>query len=244
MRDQDFVKFSFSKSFGGNFDTFYQVKKKILDDQESRIRKALAKVERNQEIQKRRRTNKEIPSVAVLGYTNSGKTSLIKSLTHDSRLVPEDRLFATLNVSSHQLHLSSADVLLIDTVGFISEIPTTFVHCFKSTLGEICSADLLVHVVDSSHPESEVQIETVSQTLAELNVPQKLISTMITVSNKIDKVGDISDCRGMPVSATDRIGLDQLKAEIERRIVENTERLHLKIRYVTGGRGTKIHNVY
>jgi len=178
----------------------------------------------------------QIPSVAIIGYTNCGKTSLIKALTHDSKLVPEDRLFATLDVSVHMVNLpSNLKVLLIDTIGFITAIPTTLVHSFRSTLSEICSADLLVHVTDCSHPDWKSQVETVQDTLRQINVPEKLIASMIEVSNKVDKLDKqlqanlVQENRHL-ISATSRIGLDELKSVIEKAIVANTDRLMFSIR--------------
>ena len=222
----------FSERYGGNYDSYYQVKKTIIDNQERRLKKALATIEKNRQIRRSNRVNSEIPSVAIVGYTNSGKTSLIKALTLDSKINPEDRLFATLDVTTHAANLSpNFKALLIDTIGFISEMPIHFIHCFKSTLSEICFANVLVHVIDSSHPDKEAQIVTVHDTLKQINVPEKLLSSMIIVNNKIDKVDKI-DSTGevFSISTTKRIGLDELKEKIEKRIVENTDRIQLRIR--------------
>ncbi|KAJ6225029.1 hypothetical protein RDWZM_003574 [Blomia tropicalis] len=239
MKECDFSQFTIASSFGGGFDTFYQIKKKLIQEQESKLNTLLEKVELNNQLNKHHRLRMQIPSVAIIGYTNCGKTSLIKSLTHDSKLKPEDKLFATLNVSTHQVNLpSNLKVLLIDTIGFITEIPTALIHSFRSTLSEISSADMLVHVTDCSHPDYKQQIETVHKTLRDLEVPEKLISTMLEVHNKVDKLGpDIKleneDC--LLISATERIGLDELKQSIEKGVINNTDRLTFDIRVPNGG---------
>ena len=231
MQECDFSQFSMSKSFGGNFDTFYQIKKQVIQERESRLKRALSSITTAYEVKRKHRTTLEIPTVAVVGYTNSGKTSLIKALSHDNSLQPEDRLFATLDVTTHSITLpSKMKALLIDTIGFISEIPTTLVHCFRSTLREICTANLIVHVVDASHPNRHQQIETVHQTLKEIEVPEKLFQTMIEVSNKVNKLSDPIDIDGLAISATERIGLDELTRQIQKSLIENTERLAFEIR--------------
>ncbi|KAH9505936.1 putative GTP-binding protein 6 [Dermatophagoides farinae] len=237
LQECDFSQFSFSKSFGGNFDTFYQIKKQIIQERESRLKRSLSTVTNAYEIKRKNRTTMEIPTVAVVGYTNSGKTSLIKALSHDTSLQPEDRLFATLDVTTHQITLpSKMKALLIDTIGFISEIPTTLVHCFRSTLREICTANLIVHVVDASHPNRYEQINTVHQTLKEIEVPEKLLQTMIKVSNKVDKLSiPIDNIDGIAISATERIGLDKLARQIQKGLIENTERLAFEMRVANGG---------
>ncbi|KPM09583.1 ankyrin repeat domain-containing protein 49-like [Sarcoptes scabiei] len=234
----DFQNFSLSQSFGGNFDTFYQIKKRVIQERESQLKDKLSKITQSYAVKRKNRASLEIPTVAIVGYTNSGKTSLIKALTNNDEIVPEDRLFATLDVTNHQITLpSKLKALLIDTIGFISDIPLTLVHCFKSTLTEICNADLIVHVVDASHPNRSKQIETVQNTLKEIDVPSKLIETMIEVSNKIDKVpeSEIEKFDGLTISATEKINLNELVKKIENRIITNTDRLALKLKVLNGG---------
>lgn len=219
----------------GNFDNAYlQNKKDILQSLEHRLKKSLTEIVNTYNNKRSNRSTLEIPSVAVVGYTNCGKTSLIKALTHDPSLTPQNCLFATLDVTTHQLWLPSTKMkcLMIDTIGFISNIPISFVHCFRSTLKEICTADLLIHVVDISNPENRFQIDTVHQTLKEIQVPEKLLNTMIEVSNKVDKISeeDLDKCTGIPISATKRIGLDQLIPTMEKRIIKNTDRISLKLK--------------
>ena len=238
MKDENFMQFSISSSFGGNFDTFFEVKKQLIKEKELKLKKLLEKIDQNNALKKQHRMKVQIPSVAIVGYTNCGKTSLIKALTNDARLTPENRLFATLDVSVHMVNLpSNLKAVLIDTIGFISDIPTTLIHSFRSTLSEICSADLLVHVTDSSNPDWRQQVETVHSTLREINVPEKLIDSMVEVSNKVDKISSSEqselakqDGDRLLISTTERIGLDELKGAIERAIIANTDRLMFDIR--------------
>lgn len=218
-----------------NFDnTYYENKKNILQKLENRLKKLLVEIVNTYNNKRSSRKTLEIPSVAVVGYTNCGKTSLIKALTHDPNLTPQNRLFATLDVTTHQLWLPSIKMncLMIDTIGFISDIPLSFVHCFNSTLKEICTADLLIHVVDISNPKHRFQIDIVHQTLKEIKVPEKLLNTMIKVFNKVDKTSedDLHNCTGIPISATKRIGLDQLISMIEKRLIKNTDRIALELK--------------
>lgn len=240
MKDDDFLQFSISSSYGGNFDTFFEVKKQLIKKKELKLKKLLEKIDQTNLLKKQHRMKVQIPSVAIVGYTNSGKTSLIKALTKNAKLTPENRLFATLDVSVHMVHLPShLNAVLIDTIGFISDIPTTLIHSFRSTLSEICTADLLVHVTDSSHPDRKQQIETVHSTLRAINVPERLIESMIEVSNKVDKVDSAKQSELLSqdggdrlhlISTTERIGLDELRSSIEKALIANTDRLMFEIR--------------
>lgn len=131
----------------------------------------------------------QINSIAVVGYTNAGKTSLIKALTNDSSLFPEDKLFATLDVTSHAGILPrNIKVLYMDTIGFISDIPPTLIASFSAVLEEVLVSDVVVHVRDISHPDTGAQKIAVLKQLAELNLPAKLTDNIVEVCNKIDKV--------------------------------------------------------
>ena len=228
--------------YKGNFSTYFQETKDLIHEREQKLIKALEKVEKNNQLMKQRRMKFQIPTVAVIGYTNCGKTSLIKALTHDSILVPQDRLFATLSVSHHLTRLpSNVEVLLIDTIGFITEIPTALIHSFKTTLTEIKTADAIVHVIDCSHPRWQTQRDIVISTLEEIDVPSKLLDSIIEVSNKVDKLDrkildqlmeNKNKINQLLVSATERIGLDELKEVIEKEVMVNTERMKFKIRYL------------
>lgn len=159
---------------------------------------------------RRRRKDLRFPTVAVVGYTNCGKTSLIKALTGDESMSPRDQLFATLDVTVHEATMPcNLRALFVDTVGFISDIPTNLIASFKATLEDAATADVLVHVRDINNPDHEKQSENVLATLRRLGVPQEKLESMITLGNKIDLV-DPTEWKGLkeqenlvPVSATE-----------------------------------------
>ena len=159
---------------------------------------------------RRRRKDLRFPTVAVVGYTNCGKTSLIKALTGDESMSPRDQLFATLDVTVHEAVMpSNLSALFVDTVGFISDIPTNLIASFSATLEDAATADVLIHVRDISNPDHEMQSKNVLGTLRRLGVPENKLDSMITLGNKIDLV-DPAEWKGLkerenlvPVSATE-----------------------------------------
>ncbi|CAD5226551.1 unnamed protein product [Bursaphelenchus okinawaensis] len=127
--------------------------------------------------------------VAVIGYTNAGKTSLIKSLTGAAHICGENRLFATLDTTIHPALLPSRNrIILADTIGFISDLPIGLIASFEATLRHVKKADLLVHIQDLSHPNLKAQKQNVMETLQGLQLPSHLLDNMINVGNKIDKL--------------------------------------------------------
>jgi GTP-binding protein HflX len=134
---------------------------------------------------KRRRIEREIPIVSIIGYTNAGKSTLLNSLTKSSVFV-EDKLFATLDTASRRLRFpKERDVVVTDTVGFIRDLPKDLVTAFRATLEELEDADLLLHVIDASNPHFEQQIESVEKILSDLHLNEK---SRLLVFNKTDKV--------------------------------------------------------
>ena len=168
---------------------------------------------RQRDLLRRRREDLRFPTVAIVGYTNCGKTSLIKALTGDESMSPRDQLFATLDVTVHEAVMpSNLRTLFVDTVGFISDIPTNLIASFSATLEDAASADVLVHVRDISNPDHEKQSKNVLETLRRLGVPEEKLDSMITLGNKIDLV-DPAEWKGLkerenlvPVSATEGDG--------------------------------------
>lgn len=177
----------------------------------------LVKIERQRSI--RRKHRRDVPKAALVGYTNVGKSSLLNALA-DSRVFVENRLFATLDATIRSMDLEDKGrVLLIDTVGFIRKLPHHLVATFRSTLEESREADILLHVVDVSHPEFEEQMATVRSVLKDLDLHRKPV---ITVFNKVDRVSGGEDLtlyrRRYPdavfTSALKGMGLNELKSEI------------------------------
>lgn len=223
---------------GGPGETYIEIKKRLLQDKERKLKNQLIKLKSQRELLRNNRKNLEIPTVAVVGYTNAGKTSLIKALTKEDKLEPRNVLFATLDVTVHAGFLPSGlKVLFIDTVGFLSDIPTNLIHAFIATLEDALQADLLIHIQDVSHPDLKAQKENVLDTLKSISLPEKLLENMITVGNKIDLVPelvpDMDDC--LPVSSTTGFGLRDLIFKIEDSIIRATGQVFIKIRVPNGG---------
>lgn len=154
--------------------------RRIVRDKIAFLREKLDKIERQSETQRKGRT--QLVRVALVGYTNVGKSTLMRLLSK-SDVFAENKLFATVDSTVRKVVINGIPFLLTDTVGFIRKLPHSLVECFKSTLDEIREADLLLHVVDISHPASHEQIEVVNDTLAEIGAGDK---PMIMVYNKVD----------------------------------------------------------
>lgn len=151
------------------------------------LKKAINRVRSYRETQRKKRLTTGLPLVAIIGYTNTGKSTLLNRLTHADALV-EDKLFATLDTTVRRLMLQNGiEVLISDTVGFINKLPTTLIAAFRATLEETTYAHLLLHVVDASQPRPERQIESTTEILSELHLNEK---PMIIVFNKVDLVKD------------------------------------------------------
>ncbi|KAL7396698.1 hypothetical protein ABVT39_010205 [Epinephelus coioides] len=154
-----------------------------------------------------------------------GKTTLIKALTGDSGLQPRNQLFATLDVTVHAGQLPShMTVLYVDTIGFLSQLPHQLIDSFSATLEDIKHSDLLVHVRDISHPETVNQKVNVLNVLKNLQIPDRLMNSMIEVHNKIDLVDNyhLTELNALPISALEERGLDELRKAVEEEIVNST----------------------
>ena len=183
---------------GGGFNAKGPGEKKIeldrrhIEGEISKLKNEIAKINRSKETQKRRRLNENIPLVALVGYTNAGKsatmnTILSKYMNNEEKLVYEENmLFATLNTSVRRVKLkSNQEFLLSDTVGFVSDLPHHLVNSFKSTLNEVLDATLLLHIVDISNPFYKSQIETTNEVLASLGANHINTIYVFTKSDKL-----------------------------------------------------------
>lgn len=223
-----------ARYIGGSGETLYEVQQRLLKEREMKIRSALDKLRRKRHLLRSQRKHKEFPVVSVLGYTNCGKTTLIKALTGDSGLQPRNQLFATLDVTVHAGQLPShMTVLYVDTIGFLSQLPHQLIDSFSATLEDIKLSDLLVHVRDISHPETVNQKANVLNVLKNLQIPDSLMNSMVEVHNKIDLTEnyEASDPKALPVSALKEYGLNDLKRVVEEEILNSTGRhvLDLKV---------------
>ena len=201
----------------------------------SKLKEELEQVRRVRGVQRERRIKNEVPVVAIVGYTNAGKSTLLNKLT-GSDIPANDRLFDTLDTTTRTLEISdTCTVLISDTVGFISKLPHHLVEAFKATLEELSFADLLLHVIDGSNPEWRQQAEVVDALIRELGAEQ---TPRIEVFNKADRyTGDIlphgEDI--VTVSARTGTGLDQLITRIGKRLDAGAHKVILRLPYSQGG---------
>lgn len=171
---------------GGPGETQLEVDRRRVRQRIGDVKAELEKVRKHRNLYRQRRAAAGVPVVALVGYTNAGKSTLLNALTR-ARVLSEDKLFATLDPTSRRLVLPSGQhVLLTDTVGFIQKLPPTLIAAFRATLEELESADLLLHVVDVTHPKGYEQGQTVLGVLAELGLAEVPI---VTALNKIDRLG-------------------------------------------------------
>jgi GTPase len=178
-----------SKQYGGigtkgPGETQIETDRRIIRDRISHLKDKLKKIESTRETQSRGRV--ELARIALVGYTNAGKSTLFNILTK-AGVLSEDKLFATLDSTTRTLNLTNDKVLISDTVGFIRKLPANLVASFKSTLKEVRDADIILHVIDLSHPFYEDHIKVVEETLKDLGAENKIL---IKVFNKIDLVSD------------------------------------------------------
>lgn len=178
---------------GGPGETQIEADRRIIADRITRIRRQLENVTRTRSLHRANRQKAPYPIVALVGYTNAGKSTLFNRLT-DADVMAEDMLFATLDPTMRSITLASGKkIILSDTVGFISELPTSLVAAFRATLEEVLEADVIIHVRDASHPDSEIQKTDVEKVLADLGVetapidsPREGLTPIIEAMNKTD----------------------------------------------------------
>ena len=175
---------------GGPGETQIEADRRAIDDHLNRLRKQMAKVVKTRALHRASRAKVPFPIVALVGYTNAGKSTLFNRLT-GAEVFVKDMLFATLDPTMRKIMLPSGDeIIMSDTVGFISDLPTELVASFRATLEEVLDADLIVHVRDISHEQSEEQAMDVRKILTTLGVPED--APMVEVWNKIDLLDEDS----------------------------------------------------
>ncbi|XP_034287297.1 putative GTP-binding protein 6 isoform X1 [Pantherophis guttatus] len=227
-----------SRYIMGSGETFMEIQLRLLKEKEVKIRKALRKLKKNRSLLRKQRKKSEFPIISVMGYTNCGKTTLIKSLTGDAKLQPRDQLFATLDITAHAGYLPSRlTVLYVDTIGFLSQLPHNLVESFSATLEDVACSDLIVHVRDVSHPETSLQKKTVLSVLKNLNIPNHLLESIIEVHNKVDLVDRYQpeEQNAIVTSALLGYGLKELKEEIEARVLKGTGKKNMTIKINLSG---------
>ena len=215
----------------------------------SRLESELEQVRQVRGVQRERRMKNSVPVVAIVGYTNAGKSTLLNQLT-GAGIPANNRLFDTLDTTSRQLKVSdNLDVILSDTVGFIAKLPHHLVEAFQATLEELEYADLLLHVIDVSDPYLEQHIAVVNRLIAKLAKPG---TPVLKVYNKVDRVYSEEIPRGkntVAISAKKGVNMDGLLKAIEQALEKSRHHVLLRFPYAKGGMvdtlhsGAKVHSV-
>lgn len=192
--------------------------RRLIHDRIGWLKEELSAVKRHRDVARQQRDRNHVPTAAIVGYTNAGKSTLLNRLT-DAGILAEDKLFATLDPTTRSLKLPGGEkILLTDTVGFIRKLPHNLIEAFKSTLEEAKYSDIILHVVDGSNPQMDMQMYVVYETLRELGICDKI---MVTVFNKMDAVDsevilrDISSDYQVRISAKTGEGIDELLSLLE-----------------------------
>lgn len=215
-----------------------EMDRRLINSRVAQLNRELKEVQRHREVNRQQRKRSGIPVVAVVGYTNAGKSTLLNHLTN-AEVLEEDKLFATLDPTTRILELTNHQkVLMTDTVGFIRKLPHHLIDAFRSTLEEAKYADIILHVVDASNPQMDKQMYIVYDTLRNLEVEGKKI---ITAFNKTDRIGqpeplhDFRAERTVHISAKYGDGLEDLKNILEEILREEKDILECRIPYRDAG---------
>ena len=219
----------------GPGETQLEVDRRAIRNKLADLKEKIEQISENRQLYRTRRKREALPVVALVGYTNAGKSTLLRALSGADVLV-ENKLFATLDPTTRKVELPAGEeVLFTDTVGFIQRLPTALVAAFKATLEEIHDADVLVHVVDATHPNRREQIQAVAQTLDELGIEEKPV---ITALNKIDKLPP-DEVAALPfadypnavaIAAAEGRGLDRLLQTVQDVLSKDEDRVRLRVR--------------
>ena len=236
---------------GGPGETQIEADRRLIRDRMARIRRELEQVKRTRALHRGRRQRAPWPVIALVGYTNAGKSTLFNRMTGEA-VMAEDLLFATLDPTMRQVTIPGFDkAILSDTVGFVSDLPTELVAAFRATLEEVASADVLVHVRDMAHPDHEAQREDVEEVLQSLGLGEEGGPPRIEAWNKVDLL--TADERQallaeaerrdnvVPISAVTGFGMDELRACIAATLQRGTQVHQIRLDASEGGRIAWLH---
>lgn len=227
----------------GAGETKLELNRRQIDARINQLQKELEQLSMQRTTQRNQRKKNGLPMVALVGYTNAGKSTIMNYLVNtfikeeDKKVFEKDMLFATLETSVRKIKLKTKEELLVsDTVGFVSNLPHNLVKAFRSTLEEACEADLLLHIIDRSNPEYQMQIEVTEQTLREIGADH---IPVLYVYNKMDQCEEFNDFsqeseNQVFVSAKTGLGMEQFIEKIRSKVMSNHSRLHLRIPYQKG----------
>ncbi len=207
-----------------------------------KLKEELAQVRKTRAVQRERRIKNAVPVVALVGYTNAGKSTLLNQLT-DAGIPANDRLFDTLDTTTRKLRVSDhLEVLLSDTVGFIAKLPHHLVEAFKATLEELQYADILLHVIDASDPQCQAHIAVVNRLIAQLARPE---TPVLRCYNKVDLLEDMRNFpvgeQNIPMCARNGVGMDELLFRIEQTLTGALHHVTLLLPYSEGGAIAALH---
>ena len=215
-----------------------EIDRRLINDRIAQLNRELKEVVKHREIARAKRERNAVPVVAIVGYTNAGKSTLLNHLT-DAEVLEEDKLFATLDPTTRMLELEGhQQVLLTDTVGFIRKLPHHLIEAFKSTLEEAKYADYIIHVVDASNPQRDKQMYIVYETLDHLGVKNKKILTLfnkIDIRTDDDPLQDFREDHVLQISATENAGLDAVKDVLQEMLREDKIYIERVIPYAQAG---------
>ncbi len=222
--------------------------RRLARDRISALRRRLKRTEQNRGVMRARRDSSSLPRIALAGYTNAGKSTLLNALT-GAEVEVRDRLFHTLDPTTRNFELSGRDYLLTDTVGFIEKLPHQLVEAFKATLEETVLADLILHVVDASASEERrlVDMRAVDEVLEEIGAGEKPRLLVFNKSDLLDEDSraetELDHPEAVLISAREGEGLNELRERIEKAFEETLTEVELLIPYSEGGRLHELHEV-
>lgn len=195
-----------------------EMDRRLIHERISQLKSELEEVKNHREVARQQRSKNRVPVAAIVGYTNAGKSTLLNTLT-GAGILAEDQLFATLDPTTRALELPGGQtILLTDTVGFIRKLPHHLIDAFRSTLEEAKYADMILHVVDCSNPQMELQMHVVYETLADLGVVDKETVTLFNKADQLEEIPNLRDFKSehrMNISAKYGTGLEELKSLLE-----------------------------
>jgi GTPase len=237
---------------GGPGETQIEADRRLIRDRMARIRRELEQVKRTRALHRGRRQRAPWPVIALVGYTNAGKSTLFNMMTGDE-VVAEDMLFATLDPTMRNVKIPGFDkAILSDTVGFVSDLPTELIAAFRATLEEVASADLLIHVRDMAHPDREAQAEDVEDVLTSLGIGEGEGPARLEAWNKVDLLKDderhalLSESERrddvVPISALTGWGMDNLKGRISQSLQRGTQVHRIRLDASEGSRLAWLHS--